>query len=83
MSICFVMFSNVSRSYEEFSLFSVSDVRGIHTYIHAYIHCHNEDGRIQLRKREFITRSNTQRELKVELFVDRGGAFRRQKRSFP
>ncbi len=45
--------------------------------------CHNEDGRIQLRKREFITRSNTQRELKVELFVDRGGAFRRRKRSFP
>ncbi len=41
--------------------------------------CHNEDGRIQLRKREFITRSNTQRETKVELFVDRGGAFRRQK----
>ncbi len=45
--------------------------------------CHNEDGRIQLRKREFITRSNTQRETKVELFVGRGGAFRRQKRSFP
>ncbi len=39
--------------------------------------CHNEDGRIQLRKREFITRSNTQRETKVELFVGRGGAFRR------
>ncbi len=33
--------------------------------------CHNEDGRIQLRKREFITRSNTQREL--------NGAFRRQR----
>ncbi len=35
----------------------------------AFVGCHNEDGRIQLRKREFITRSNTQRELKVELSV--------------
>ncbi len=30
-----------------------------------------------MRKREFITRSNTQRETKVELFIGRGGAFRR------
>ncbi len=49
----------------------------LHSDIFSVCFCHNEDGRIQLRKREFITRSNTQRELKVELFVDRGGAFRR------
>ncbi len=61
----------------------VSSAKVVGSISREHTFCHNEDGRIQLRKREFITRSNTQRELKVELFVDRGGAFRRQKRSFP
>ncbi len=43
-------------------------------------HWRREDS---VAEREFITGSNTQRETKVELFVGRGGAFRRQKRSFP
>ncbi len=40
-----------------------------------FTYCHNEDGRIQLRKREFITSSNTQREL--------NGAFRRAEAELP
>ncbi len=34
-------------------------------------------------KESLLQEVNTQRETKQELFVGRGGAFRRQKRSFP
>ncbi len=56
----FIYFSNSTQIVK-----LVYEINSVHTDCSSLcLWCHNEDGRIQLQEREFITGSNTQRETK-------------------